>query len=74
VNIAISNLRPLTNSSNLIKAQVIWTPKKELIGQRYLKGQLFTQEPIEVFDHDWLTLATGVAIHHGLYDINVGYI
>jgi hypothetical protein len=29
-----------------------------------------------VFDHDWLTLATGVAIPHGLYDIrdNVGYI
>jgi hypothetical protein len=29
-----------------------------------------------VFDHDWPTLATGVAIPHGLYDIrdNVGYI
>jgi phosphate/sulfate permease len=34
------------------------------------------QETIEVFDHDWPTLATGVAISHGLNDIrdNVGYI
>jgi len=28
----------------------------------------YTREPIEVFDHDWATLATGVAIPHGLYD------
>jgi hypothetical protein len=47
-----------------------------LIGQLYRDGELYTQEPIEVFDHDWATLATGVAIPHGLYDIsdNVGYI
>jgi mannitol/fructose-specific phosphotransferase system IIA component len=47
-----------------------------LIGQSYLKGQLYTQETIEVFDHDWPTLGTGVAIPHRLYDIrdNVGYI
>jgi hypothetical protein len=34
------------------------------------------QETIEVFDHDWPTLATGVPIPHGLNDIrdNVGYI
>jgi hypothetical protein len=31
---------------------------------------------IEVYDHDWPSLATGVAIPHGLYDIqqNIGYI
>jgi hypothetical protein len=47
-----------------------------LIGNLYRDGQLYTQEPIEVFDHDWATLATGVAIPHGLYDMkeNVGYI
>jgi hypothetical protein len=47
-----------------------------LIGQLYREGTLYTQEPIEVFDHDWASLATGVAIPHGLYDItdNVGYI
>lgn len=42
----------------------------------YREGKLYTQEPIEVFDHDWATLATGVAIPHGLYDVtdNTGYI
>lgn len=47
------------------------------MGNLYRDGQLYTQEkPIEVFDHDWATLATGVAIPHGLYDVtdNVGYI
>ena len=47
-----------------------------MIGQLYREGELYTQETIEVFDHDWPTLATGVVIPHGLYDItdNVGYI
>lgn len=47
-----------------------------MIGQLYRDGELYTQAPIEVFDHDWATLATGVAIPHGLYDMtaNVGYI
>lgn len=37
---------------------------------------LYTQEAIEVFDHDFPTLAAGVVIPHGLYDIaqNIGYI
>ncbi|WP_346427082.1 hypothetical protein [Leptolyngbya sp. BC1307] len=31
--------------------------------------------PIEVYDHDWATLATGKVIPHGLYDLseNTGY-
>jgi len=47
-----------------------------LIGNLYREGALYTQQPIEVFDHDWASLATGVAIPHGLYDMtdNVGYI
>lgn len=48
-----------------------------MIGQLYRQGHLYTQkEPIEVFDHDWKSLAQGVAIPHGLYDLNlnVGYI
>lgn len=46
------------------------------MGQLHRDGKLYTQEPIEVFDPDWATLATGIAIPHGLYDIsnNVGYI
>jgi Rhodopirellula transposase DDE domain len=37
---------------------------------------MYTTETIQVFDHDWKSLAIGVAIPHGLYDLNlnVGYI
>lgn len=38
---------------------------------------MYTQdEAIEVFDHDWKSLATGVVIPHGLYDLklNRGYL
>jgi hypothetical protein len=48
-----------------------------LIGQLYREGQLYTQDHgVEVFDHDWPSLAEGVAIPHGLYDLtnHVGYI
>lgn len=47
------------------------------MGQLYREGQVYTQdEPLEVFDHDWKSLASGVAIPHGLYDLNlnIGYI
>ena len=50
--------------------------KKELIGNLYRAGRLFTQEPIAVYDHDFSSLAEGVAIPHGLFDIvqNIGYV
>jgi hypothetical protein len=37
---------------------------------------LYTQAEIEVYDHDWVSLAEGVAIPHGVYDLarNEGYI
>ena len=37
---------------------------------------MYTQSAIEVFDHDWKSLASGVVIPHGLYDLtlNIGYI
>jgi Rhodopirellula transposase DDE domain len=37
---------------------------------------LYTREAITVFDHDWASLADGVIIPHGLYDLtlNVGYV
>ena len=53
------------------------TKKKELLGLLYRDGQLYTQEEaVEVYDHDWRSLATGIAIPHGLYDVvrNEGYI
>lgn len=50
--------------------------KKELIGNLYREGSIYTTEPIEVLDHDFPSLATGVAIPHGLYDLNdnIGYV
>lgn len=53
------------------------TKKKEWLGLFYRDGTLYTQDgTIEVYDHDWRSLATGVAIPHGLYDVvrNEGYI
>lgn len=37
---------------------------------------MYPQATIEVFDHDWTSLAEGVIIPHGLYDLtlNVGYV
>jgi Rhodopirellula transposase DDE domain len=37
---------------------------------------MYTQGEIEVFDHDWPSLAEGVVIPHGLYDLlrNEGYV
>jgi len=47
-----------------------------LIGSFYREGKLYTQEAMEVFDHDWASLAAGMAMPHGLYDLtaNLGYI
>jgi hypothetical protein len=46
--------------------------KKELIGSLYRAGRLYTQEEIQVYDHDWVSLAEGVVIPHGLYDLARG--
>ena len=51
------------------------TKKKEKLGQLYREGKTRKQKPIEVYDHDWPSLATGKVIPHGLYDLsyNLGY-
>jgi Rhodopirellula transposase DDE domain len=50
--------------------------KKELIGNFYRDGHLYTQEQVKVNDHDFKSLADGIAIPHGLSDMknNIGYI
>jgi len=55
------------------------TKKKELIGNLSREGKIYTSETIEVFDHDFPTLAEGVAIPHSIFDevrneayINIG--
>lgn len=47
-----------------------------MIGNFYRAGKLYTQERIHVNDHDFRSLAKGIAIPHRLYDIvrNIGYI
>jgi hypothetical protein len=47
------------------------TKKKELLGNFYREGKLYTQEPIAVFDHDFPSAASGVVIPHGLYDVGL---
>jgi hypothetical protein len=47
-----------------------------LIGNLYRSGTLYTQAPVETFDHDFPSLAEGVVIPHGIYDVqrNHGYV
>jgi hypothetical protein len=47
------------------------TKKKELLGNFAPPGQLFTREPVQVFDHDFGGQARGVAIPHGVYDLRL---
>jgi hypothetical protein len=62
-----------TEAINRISHQYLL--RKELIGQLYRKGEVHSQDEIQVYDHDW-PMATGIAIGHGLYDLsrNEGYI
>jgi hypothetical protein len=50
--------------------------KKEWIGQFFREGAVYTQDRIQVYDHDFRSLAKGIVIPHGLYDLtrNIGYI
>lgn len=52
------------------------TKKRELIGNFHRPGRLLTQQPLQVFDHDFPSFADGVVIPHGVYDerLNQGYV
>jgi DDE family transposase len=52
------------------------TKKRELLGNFYRDGHLFTTQTIRVFDHDYPSFADGHVIPHSLYDLkrNRGYI
>jgi hypothetical protein len=45
------------------------TKKKELIGNFYRDGYLYTQQIVTTFDHDFPSAADGVIIPHGIYDV-----
>ena len=44
------------------------TKKKEKIGNLSREGKIYTTETVEVFDHDFPSLAEGVAVPHTVYD------
>jgi hypothetical protein len=44
------------------------TKKKEMIGNFYRNGKLYTREPIQTLDHDFPSYSEGKVIPHGLYD------
>jgi hypothetical protein len=52
------------------------TKKRELLGNFYRAGHLYTLEELRAYDHDFKSFADGVIIPHSLYDLrlNVGYI
>ncbi len=52
------------------------TKKKELLGNFYRDGELWTTGVLETFDHDFGTASTGKVVPHGFYDVkrNVGHI
>ena len=52
------------------------TKKKELLGNLYRDGALYTLEVQKVYDHDFPHLADGVVIPHGIYDVikNTAYV
>jgi len=52
------------------------TKKKEYLGNLYRDGYLYTLEEVRTLDHDFTSLAEGVIIPHGIYDLkrNTGFI
>jgi len=45
------------------------TKKKELLGNFYREGKLFTLERQEVNDHDFKSFSAGEIVPHGIYDL-----
>ncbi len=45
------------------------TKKKELIGNLFREGKIYTTETIEVFDHDFSSLSEGIAVPYTIYGL-----
>jgi hypothetical protein len=43
--------------------------KKEPLGHLYREGEVYSQQAMIVYDHDFNSLQTGLVIPHGIYDI-----
>jgi hypothetical protein len=49
------------------------TKKKESLGTLYRDGKVYCQEALKAFDPDFASLAQGVIIPHGLYDLALNH-
>jgi hypothetical protein len=51
------------------------TKKKELLGNFYRDGKLYTQQVLQTYNYDFPSSSTGKVVPHGLYDLkeNTGY-
>lgn len=67
-NIAKLKVEYLANGQPAISMD---TKKKEMIGNFYRAGKLYTRETIEVLDHDFPSYSEGKVVPHGLYDIGL---
>ena len=47
------------------------TKKKELLGNFYRAGKLYTREQVAVWDHDFPSYSEGKVVPHGLFDIGL---
>ena len=45
------------------------TKKKEFLGTLYRDGKVYCQQALKAVDHDFPSLASGVIIPHGIYDL-----
>lgn len=43
--------------------------KKEPFGNLCREGEVYSEKPIEVYDHDFTSLQTGLVVPHGIYDV-----
>ena len=43
--------------------------KKEPLGSLYRPGKVYSDKPLEVYDHDYTSLQIGLVVPHGIYDI-----
>jgi Rhodopirellula transposase DDE domain len=49
------------------------TKKKKFLGTLYRHGKVYCQEALKAFDHDFASLAQGVIIPHGIYDLALNH-
>jgi hypothetical protein len=49
------------------------TKKKEYLGTLYRDGKVYCHEALKAFDHDFASLAQGVIIPHGIYDVALNH-